>query len=145
MVLLFRVFLLFSIPKFNLVLLHKWGGTRSAMLLGAQVRKTPGRSEVLRQKFTHTLVEARHKHPQSMSLYFDAAPLLLSGAEPSGSLKTRVFSFKGIKSSTKQVYALLSEASKWSPILTEVIERSRLLQHERKVCDDHISLLLRRY
>lgn len=67
-----------------------------------------------------------------MSLYYDAAPLLSSGGELTGSLKSRVFNSKDIKSSPKQVYALVSEASKWSSILTEVIEKSQLLQYERK-------------
>lgn len=49
------------------------------------------------------------------------------------SLKTRVFSNKSLKSPPAQVYALVSEASKWSPVLKEVIERSRILQLERKV------------
>ena len=69
-----------------------------------------------------------------MSLYYDAAPLLKSSDELTGSLKSRVFTSKDIKSSPKQVYALVSEASKWSSILTEVIEKSQLLHFERKVC-----------
>ena len=67
-----------------------------------------------------------------MSLYYDAAPLLTSSNELEGSLKSRVFTSKDIKSSPKQVYALVSEASKWSSILTEVIEKSQLLQYERQ-------------
>ena len=70
-----------------------------------------------------------------MSLYYDAAPLLSSGDELSGSLKSKIFNSKDIKSSPKQVYALVNEASKWSSVLTEVIERSQLLQYERKVCE----------
>lgn len=69
-----------------------------------------------------------------MALYYDAAPLL-SSSEQTGSLKSRVFNSRDIKSSPKQVYALVSEASKWSSILTEVIEKSQLLQYERKVCE----------
>lgn len=69
-----------------------------------------------------------------MSLYYDAAPLLLSEPGQSlGSLKTRTFGAKDLKSPPKQVYALVSEASKWSPILKEVVEKSQLLQLERKV------------
>ncbi|KAL8993456.1 MAG: hypothetical protein Q9188_007327 [Gyalolechia gomerana] len=68
-----------------------------------------------------------------MSLYYDAAPLLLSSQTPSGSLKSRVFGSKSLKNSPKQVYALVAEASKWSPILSEVIDKSQLLQHERKL------------
>ena len=68
-----------------------------------------------------------------MSLYYDAAPLLLPNSNQAGSLKSRVFNSKGHKSSPKQIFALVSEASKWSPVLSEIIERSQLLQLERKV------------
>lgn len=68
-----------------------------------------------------------------MSLYYDAAPLLVSSPDAGGSLKSRVFSSKDLKSPPKQVFALVSEASKWSPVLVDVIERSQLLQLERKV------------
>ncbi len=75
--------------------------------------------------------------PQSktshMSLYYDAARFLAPSEAKSGSLKSRVFSSKELRSSPKQVYALVAEASKWSPILAEVVEKSQLLQHERKV------------
>lgn len=70
----------------------------------------------------------------TMSLYYDAAPLLLSTPGAAGSLKSRVFSSKNLKSPSKQVFALVSEASKWSPVLADVVERSQLLQLERKVC-----------
>lgn len=68
-----------------------------------------------------------------MSLYYDAASLLLSSQNPSGSLKSRVFGSKNLKNSPKQVYALVAEASKWSAILSEVVDKSQLLQHERKL------------
>lgn len=68
-----------------------------------------------------------------MSLYYDAAPLLVSASDAAGSLKSRVFSSKDLKSPPKQVFALVSEASKWSPVLVDVIEKSPLLQLERKV------------
>lgn len=68
-----------------------------------------------------------------MSLYHDAAPLLLRSPDQTGSLKSRLFNAKDLKSTPKQVFALVSEASKWSPILSEVIEKSQLLQLERKV------------
>ena len=69
-----------------------------------------------------------------MALYYDAAPLLLPSLDHAGSLKSRVFSPKGHKSPPKQIFALVSEASKWSTVLSEVIEKSQLLQLERKVC-----------
>lgn len=76
-------------------------------------------------------------YPQSktshMSLYYDAARFLAPSEAKSGSLKSRVFGSKELRASPKQVYALVAEASKWSPILAEVVEKSQLLQHERKV------------
>ena len=69
-----------------------------------------------------------------MSLYYDAAPLLVSASDSAGSLKSRVFGSKDLKCPPKQVFALVTEASKWSTFLAEVIERSQLLKHERKVC-----------
>lgn len=62
-----------------------------------------------------------------MSLYYESVPFLHQD-----SLKSSVFS-ASLKSSPKQVFALVSEASKWSSILKEVIENSRLLSSERKV------------
>ncbi len=67
-----------------------------------------------------------------MSLYYETAPFV-SNKDQKGSLKSRIFSNKTPRSPPKQVYALASETSKWSPILTEVIEKSQLLQLERKV------------
>ena len=66
-----------------------------------------------------------------MSLYYETAPLLSPGQ--TGSIKSRVFSAKSLKAPPTQVFALVTEASKWSEILTEVIEKSALLQYERKV------------
>ena len=76
---------------------------------------------------------------ETMSLYYDAAPLLLPDSNQAGSLKSRIFNSKGHKSSPKQIFALVSEASKWSPVLSEVIDRSQLLQLERKVSSDNLS------
>ena len=71
-----------------------------------------------------------------MSLYYDAAALLVPGSDQAGSLKSRVFNSKDLKSPPKQAYALVSEASKWSSVLSEVVEKSQLLQVERKVYSD---------
>lgn len=79
-----------------------------------------------------------------MSLYYVAAPLLVSSGDAESSLKSRLFNSKDLKSPPKQVYALLVEAAKWSPILVDVIEKSQLLKFERKVCADPLSYL-RRY
>ncbi len=76
-----------------------------------------------------------------MSLYYDAAPLLLPNLDQAGSLKSRIFNSKGHKSPPKQIFALVSEASKWSPVLSEVIEKSQLLQLERKVCPGNQSIV----
>ncbi|CAD6578265.1 MAG: hypothetical protein ASARMPRED_008663 [Alectoria sarmentosa] len=76
-----------------------------------------------------------------MSLYYDAATLLLPNPDQTGSLKSRVFNAKDFKSNPKQIFALVSEASKWSPVLSEVIEKSQLLQFERKL-SPNIALLL---
>ena len=74
-----------------------------------------------------------------MSLYFDAAPLLLPNPDQAGSLKLRIFNSKGHKSSPKQIFALVSQTSKWSQVLSDVIERSQLLQLERKVRTSNLS------
>lgn len=63
-----------------------------------------------------------------MSLYYESVPFL-----GHTSLKSQVFSSKSLKSTPKQIFALVSEASKWSFILKEVIEKSQLLAAERKV------------
>ena len=71
---------------------------------------------------------------ESMSLYYDAAPLLVPELTQSpASLKQRVFGAKNLKSSPAQVYALVTEASRWSPILKEVVEKCQLLELEKKV------------
>ena len=74
----------------------------------------------------------------NMSLYYEAASVLTSSSAPSahvgGSLKSRVFGSKDLKSPPAQVYALALESCKWSALLKEVIENSQLLQAERKVC-----------
>lgn len=72
-----------------------------------------------------------------MSLYYESAPFILGksgeGGTETGSLKSRVFGLKTLRSSPTQVYALVAEASKWSSVLKDVIENSQLLILERKV------------
>ena len=68
----------------------------------------------------------------NMSLYYETAPFLNTDST-SGSLKSRVFGARSIKSPPNQIFALASQTSKWSPVLAEVIERAQLLQHARKV------------
>ncbi|KAL8849541.1 MAG: hypothetical protein Q9221_005475 [Calogaya cf. arnoldii] len=76
-----------------------------------------------------------------MSLYYDAARFLAPSESQSGSLKSRVFGTKDLRALPKQVYAVVAEASKWSPILAEVVEKSQLLQYERKLTPS-LALLL---
>jgi putative methyltransferase len=68
-----------------------------------------------------------------MSLYYEAADVLTAPAGSGGSLKSRIFSRKTLKSQPPQIYALVIETCKWSLILKEVIEHSALLSLERKV------------
>ncbi|KAF4333708.1 methyltransferase [Fusarium beomiforme] len=76
-----------------------------------------------------------------MSLYYEAAEILTGSSSEGGSLKSRVFKKKTLKSAPNQVYALVLESCKWSPILKEVIEKSELLKLERKLTPT-LSLLL---
>ncbi|KAM5351484.1 hypothetical protein ACJ41O_004207 [Fusarium nematophilum] len=76
-----------------------------------------------------------------MSLYHEAAEVLSGSSNEGGSLKSRVFKKKNLKSAPNQVYALVLESCKWSPVLKEVIEKSELLKHERKLTPT-LSLLL---
>lgn len=70
-----------------------------------------------------------------MSLYHEASEILSNPGAAGGSLKSRVFGKKNLKSPANQLYALVLETCKWSPVLKEVIDRSDLLRLERKVCD----------
>ncbi|KAL9015435.1 MAG: hypothetical protein Q9185_007164 [Variospora sp. 1 TL-2023] len=76
-----------------------------------------------------------------MSLYYEAAQFLLSNEGQSGSLKSRVFGSKAVKSAPKQIYALVAETSKWSEVLSGVINNAQLLRHERKLSPS-LALLL---
>ncbi|KAM0436960.1 hypothetical protein ACHAPT_002675 [Fusarium lateritium] len=76
-----------------------------------------------------------------MSLYHEAAEVLSGSSSQGGSLKSRVFKKKNLKSSPNQVYALVLESCKWSPVLKEVIEKSELLKLERKVRYEHFTRL----
>lgn len=68
-----------------------------------------------------------------MSLYHEAADILSAPSDEGGSLKSRVFRKKNLKSPPSQLYALVLETCKWSPVLKEVIDKAELLRHERKV------------
>ena len=70
-------------------------------------------------------------HDDPMSLYFEAAKII--DEKSAVSLKTRVYGNKALKN-PGGVFALVSEATKWSQVLAEVIEKSGILGIERKVC-----------
>ncbi|KAL1592400.1 hypothetical protein SLS60_011479 [Paraconiothyrium brasiliense] len=68
-----------------------------------------------------------------MSLYYEAAAVLANSNNAGGSLKSRIYRNKDLKTSPAQLFALISEASKWSLILKDVIERCGLLAEEKKL------------
>lgn len=90
----------------------------------------------------------------AMSLYHEAAAALTAPASDGGNLKTRIFgprskdakdvqSAKGKEAKDSgrqrtsvippaQIYALAAESCKWSAVLSEVIDRAGLLEHERR-------------
>ncbi|KAL1296730.1 hypothetical protein AAFC00_000200 [Neodothiora populina] len=68
-----------------------------------------------------------------MSLYFEAAAILSNTEAKGGSLKNRIFGKKDLKSPPGAVYAVIAEATKWSSVLKEVVERSEILKHEKKL------------
>ncbi|KAF1954791.1 NOL1/NOP2/Sun domain family [Byssothecium circinans] len=55
-----------------------------------------------------------------MSLYYEAASVLANTDNTGGSLKSRLYRQKDLKSSPAQLFALISEASKWSPVLKDL-------------------------
>ena len=70
-----------------------------------------------------------------MSLYHEAAKVLASSQAGDTSIKSLVYSKKGWKSDPKTLFALSTEAAKWSEVLSEVVERSGLLNAEKQVRD----------
>ena len=68
-----------------------------------------------------------------MSLYHETAEFLTAPTNDGGSLKSRIFSKKDLKSQPAQIYALAIESCKWSAVLKEVIENADILRLERKV------------
>lgn len=73
-----------------------------------------------------------------MSLYHETASVLHADAAAGGNLRSRIFNNKGLKSPPTQVFALALETCKFSSVLSEVIDNSQLLQHEKKVRADVI-------
>ncbi|OKL56134.1 hypothetical protein UA08_08741 [Talaromyces atroroseus] len=68
-----------------------------------------------------------------MSLYYDASTLLSSSSTQGGSFKSRIYNSKSLKASPAQIYALVTEASKWDILLREVIENAGVLLLEPKL------------
>lgn len=68
-----------------------------------------------------------------MSLYYEAAAVLANTDNIGGSLKSRIYKKTDRKSSPAQLFALVTETAKWSVVLKDVIEKSRLLAQERRV------------
>lgn len=75
-----------------------------------------------------------------MSLYYETATILENPDKIGGSFKARIFKKKDLKSKPGQIYALVAEASKWSRVLKDVVEKCAVLGEERKV--RHSSLLI---
>ncbi|KAF2442884.1 S-adenosyl-L-methionine-dependent methyltransferase [Karstenula rhodostoma CBS 690.94] len=68
-----------------------------------------------------------------MSLYYEAAAVLANSENAGGSLKSRIYKNRDLKASPAQLFALISEASKWSLVLKDVVERCGLLAEEKKL------------
>lgn len=80
-----------------------------------------------------------------MSLYHEAAEILQKAKKNSGSLKSIVFGTKTWKTDAKTLFALSSEAAKWSEVLSEVVERSGVLGVEKSVRVVIMVLVVRLY
>lgn len=74
-----------------------------------------------------------HLQISIMSLYHEAAEILNNARKSGGSLKSLVFGKKTWRSDAKALYALATETSKWSAVLSEVLERSLVLKVEKSV------------
>ncbi|KAI7177248.1 S-adenosyl-L-methionine-dependent methyltransferase, partial [Hortaea werneckii] len=69
----------------------------------------------------------------AMSLYHEAAGILQSVRKEQASVKSLVFSKKGWKSDPKTLFALSTEAAKWSEVLSETLEKSGVLGVEKQL------------
>lgn len=68
-----------------------------------------------------------------MSLYLEAASFIDGTVPSDGSIRSRVYAHRNLKSNPGTVYALLSEAARWSSILSPIIEGADILKLERRV------------
>ncbi|KAK8178021.1 S-adenosyl-L-methionine-dependent methyltransferase [Phyllosticta citrichinensis] len=55
-----------------------------------------------------------------MSLYYEAASVIENTNKKGGSLKSRIFGDKSLKSNKASIFALVTESTKWSPILKDL-------------------------
>lgn len=72
-----------------------------------------------------------------MTLYHEAASFIDPQSQQDrvgGSLKSRIYGNANLKHNPTHIYALISETSKCSAVLSSVIETAGLLEHEKKVC-----------
>ena len=68
-----------------------------------------------------------------MSLYHEAAQVLDTARRHGGSFKSLVFGKSDWKSDRGALFALTTEATKWSEVLSDVLERSDILKVEKQV------------
>lgn len=68
-----------------------------------------------------------------MSLYYEASKALTEYALSQKPLKRIVYDDKSLKSAPATVFALVTEATKWSKVLAKIIDDIALLHHEKKV------------
>lgn len=80
-----------------------------------------------------------------MSLYHEAADILKTASDGGGSLKSLAFSKKGWRSDRKTLFALTAETTKWSEILSEVVENSDILGREKQVSVYRKSSIVRHF
>lgn len=76
-----------------------------------------------------------------MSLYYEAATILENADNVGGSLTSRIYGKKGLKSKPTAIYALVTEATKWSAVLKDVVEKSGILKLEKKVSRTFLHLV----
>lgn len=80
-----------------------------------------------------------------MSLYYEASDIISKGIRSQSALKHAIYDNKKLKSTPATLFALVSEAIKWSEVLSDVIQKSALLNTERRVMSsvrEHANRLL---
>ena len=98
-----------------------------------QVRSGIQRFRSERTRKTQSPWCSRNKINAVMSLYHEAAGILQAVRKEQASVKSLVFSKKGWKSDPKTLFALSTEAAKWSEVLSEALEKSGILGVEKQV------------